>query len=55
LDSVKVVLNDLSDAEVEVVPIKSRPAREAAPDFQSTDGKNSWSRLSAKLFGANPA
>jgi hypothetical protein len=28
LDAVKVVQNDLSDADVEVVPIKSRPARE---------------------------
>src|SRR5690242_10449256 len=30
LDSVKVVHNDLSDADVEVVPIKSRAAAEAA-------------------------
>jgi hypothetical protein len=54
LDSVKVVHNDLSDAEVEVVPIKSRPAREAAkPVSAPAGGENSWSRLSAKFFGAN--
>ena len=30
LEKVKVVHNDLTDAEVEVVPMKSRPAREPA-------------------------
>jgi hypothetical protein len=53
LDSVKVVHNDLSDAEVEVVPIKSRPANEFMARADSDE--NSWSRLSAKFFGSNPA
>ena len=30
LDAVKVLHNDLSDADVEVVPVKSRPAKPAA-------------------------
>ena len=30
LDNIKVVRNDLSDADVEVVPVKSRPAAKAA-------------------------
>ena len=33
LDTVKVVHNDLSDADVEVVPIKSRPAASRNPRF----------------------
>jgi hypothetical protein len=46
LDAVKVVHNDLTDAEVEVVPIKSRstPA-EAQP------AKASWEALGEQLFG----
>jgi hypothetical protein len=52
LDRVKVVHNDLSDADVEVVPIKSRPAREMSEPILSS-GENSWSRLGAKFFGAN--
>ncbi len=56
LDTVKVVHNDLSDAEVEVVPIKSRPPREMSESvLQTDDGGNSWRRLGAKIFGANAA
>jgi len=49
LDTVKVVHNDLSDADVEVVPLKSRPARPAGvaePGF-------AWSELNTGLFEAN--
>jgi hypothetical protein len=54
LDTVKVVHNDLSDADVEIVPIKSRPPREMSESvLQADGGGNSWSRLGAKFFGAN--
>ena len=56
LDRVKVVHNDLSDADVEIVPIKSRPAPEAAePVLTPAAGEDSWSRLSAKIFGVRAA
>ena len=49
LDSVKVVHNDLSDADVEVVPIKSRTADEpAVPDLPPP--KKSWEFLGERLF-----
>jgi len=47
LDSVKVLHNDLSDADVEVVPIKSRPA---PPDLQPA--KKSWEILGERLLKA---
>lgn len=46
LDSVKVVHNDLSDADVEVVPMKSRSS---VPDVQPP--KKSWEFLGERLFG----
>jgi hypothetical protein len=56
LDRVKVVHNDLSDADVEIVPIKSRPAPEAVePVLTPAHGEDSWSRLSAKIFGVKAA
>lgn len=56
LDRVKVVHNDLSDVDVEVVPIKSRPALEKVePALASAHGEDSWSRLSAKIFGVKVA
>jgi len=56
LDRVKVVHNDLSDADVEIVPIKSRPALATAESVPASarDG-DSWSRLSAKIFGVKAA
>ena len=55
LDRVKVVHNDLSDADVEIVPIKSRtgsPAPDPAePVLTPANGADSWSRLGAKIFG----
>jgi hypothetical protein len=50
LEKVKVVHNDLADAEVEVVPMKSRPARAAATD--SKPAKKSWSDLGERILKA---
>jgi len=56
LDRVKVVHNDLTDADVEVVPIKSRTAPEAeASILPAAQAGDSWSRLSAKIFGVKAA
>jgi hypothetical protein len=46
LDSVKVVHNDLSDVDVEVVPIKSRSAATELPT-----PKKSWEYVGERLFG----
>jgi hypothetical protein len=56
LDRVKVVHNDLSDVDVEVVPIKSRTAPEPGePLLAPAHGGDTWSRLGAKYFGARAA
>jgi hypothetical protein len=56
LDRVKVVHNDLSDADVEIVPIKSRTLpEEAEPILPPAHGGDSWGRLSAKVFGVKAA
>jgi hypothetical protein len=50
LDTVKVIHNDLSDADVEVVPIKSRPA---APEISAlSPAKKSWEILGERLLRA---
>ena len=49
LDTVKVIHNDLSDADVEVVPIKSRPAA-VIPDLPPA--KKSWEILGERLMRA---
>ncbi|HUA39230.1 MAG TPA: hypothetical protein VMA35_12635 [Candidatus Sulfopaludibacter sp.] len=54
LDRVKVVHNDLTDADVEIVPIKSRTAPEM-PILPPAHPGDSWSRLSAKIFGVKAA
>jgi hypothetical protein len=46
LDTVKVVHNDLRDAEVEVVPMKSRSAPQ-----EGQPSKTSWETLGEQLFG----
>ncbi len=52
LDRVKVVHNDLSDVDVEIVPIKSRTASEAVePILSRAHDGDSWSRLSTKFLG----
>ena len=49
LDTVKVLRNDLSDADVEVVPLKSRPAGDAAePDEKPV--KRSWDLLGERFL-----
>ena len=50
LDTVKVVHNDLSDADVEVVPIKSRPATAEIPAL--SPAKKSWEILGERLLRA---
>jgi hypothetical protein len=49
LDSVKVVHNDLTDADVEIVPIKSRPQK-IIPDLPPA--KRSWEILGERLLKA---
>ena len=51
LDSVKVVHNDLSDADVEVVPIKSRMADKTAVPVLPPPEK-SWEFLAERMFHA---
>lgn len=60
LEKIKVVHNDLTDVDVEVVPIKSRtnnPVSEPAfsPVVGVEAGKNFWNRLDEKFFGTNAA
>jgi len=50
LDMVKVVHNDLSDADVEVVPIKSRPSAPETPVLPQA--KKSWAILGKRLLKA---
>jgi hypothetical protein len=50
LEKVKVVHNDLTDADVEIVPMKSRPAREPAADLPPA--KKSWSNLGERIMKA---
>ncbi len=49
LEKVKVVHNDLSDADVEIVPMKSRPAR-LAPGGKPA--KRSWEDLGERILKA---
>ena len=50
LDTIKVVHNDLSDADVEVVPIKSRPPATDTPT--QSPAKKSWEILGERLLRA---
>jgi hypothetical protein len=49
LEKVKVVHNDLTDADVEIVPLKSRPV---ATTFSSSQPKKSWDALSERILRA---
>ena len=50
LEKVKVVHNDLTDADVEVVPMKSRPAREVSAETQPAS--KSWTDLGERIMKA---
>jgi len=57
LDKVQVVRNDLSDADLEVVPIARPVAMDEAKRELATAGKcesagNSWGRLTTRIFGS---
>jgi hypothetical protein len=51
LDAVKVVHNDLSDADVEVVPIKSRPATSEVPVTPTAE--KPWGFLGERIMKAS--
>jgi hypothetical protein len=51
LEKVKVVHNDLSDADVEIVPLKSRPAPEPAM-ADARPAKRSWEVLGERIMKA---
>jgi hypothetical protein len=50
LEKVKVVHNDLTDADVEVVPIKSRPARDSA--MEAVPARKKWADLGERIMKA---
>jgi len=50
LEKVKVVHNDLADADVEIVPMKSRPVRDTAADLKTV--KKSWEALGERIIKA---
>jgi hypothetical protein len=47
LEKVKVVHNDLTDADVEIVPLKSRPA-----PAEMQPAKKSWANLGERIMKA---
>ena len=51
LEKVKVVHNDLTDADVEIVPVKSRPAPEPLR-VESQPMKRSWEALGERIMKA---
>jgi hypothetical protein len=51
LEKVKVVHNDLTDAEVEIVPMKSRPARGPVP-ADLPPAKKTWEMLGERIMKA---
>jgi hypothetical protein len=50
LEKVKVVHNDLTDADVEIVPLKSRPGHEAVADVPPA--KKTWADLGERIMKA---
>jgi hypothetical protein len=50
LEKVKVIQNDLTDADVEIVPMKSRPARVLPMD--NPPAKKSWEQLGERIMKA---
>jgi hypothetical protein len=53
LKDVKVIHNDLSDADVEVVPIKSRPALVKAARPEAADHEKAWELSGEPLLKVN--
>jgi hypothetical protein len=51
LDAVKVIRNDLSDADIEVVPVKSQTVSAAEPPILPPS-RRSWNSLTERLVGA---
>lgn len=51
LDAVKVIRNDLSDADIEVVPVKSQTVSPAEPPVLPPS-RRSWNSLTERLVGA---
>jgi len=55
LDQVKVVRNDLSDADLEVVPVKAtRSSASSRSREKFALAGSTWDRLTMKIFGARP-
>jgi len=52
LDAVKVLRNDLSDVDVEIVPLKSRPASDAREPGPGT-ARKPWGLLGARFLKMN--
>jgi hypothetical protein len=50
LEKVKVVHNDLTDADVEIVPLKSRPVRKGVAD--APPAKKTWADLGERIMKA---
>ena len=51
LDRVRVVRNDLSDSDVEIVPVKPIAAAVQEPSSEKTS-ENTWEKVAGRLFGA---
>jgi hypothetical protein len=52
LDRIKVVRNDLSDADLEVIPAKPPPAPGTRAVEMAASAENAWGRVAARVFGA---
>jgi hypothetical protein len=57
LEKVQVVRNDLSDADLEIVPAAVPVVPEQLPSLMAAAGKqepdgNAWTRLTTRFFGA---
>ena len=52
LDGVKVVRNDLSDSDLEIVPVKSTPPDAAKAPVNVVPPETTWDRVTGRFFGA---
>jgi hypothetical protein len=53
LERVKVVRNDLSDADLEVVRVRASAPAATAGVEQTVNGQNAWGRLATRVFGTD--